>query len=153
MIAASRIAVDLAADDDIDTLARTLWGEARGEGEPGMEAIAAVVLNRLQRSTRQGGRHWWGATIAAICRARLQFPCWNPANPDRRTLLVLDSQDGDFRRARAIAARAASGLLPDPTFGATHYRSAGSPWPSSWGHPRQPLATIGARAFFNLRDD
>ena len=29
-----------------DVLARTLWAEARGEGQAGMEAVACVILNR-----------------------------------------------------------------------------------------------------------
>jgi hypothetical protein len=139
--------------DDADSLARTLWGEARGDGEAGMEAVAAVILNRLERSARLGGRHWWGATIAQICRARLQFPCWNPASPIRARLFSLDENDGDFRLAHAVAARAMAGLLPDPTFGATHYKPAGAPWPGAWGYPRRPLAAIGGREFFSPRDD
>jgi hypothetical protein len=138
--------------DDIDALARTLWGEARGEGEPAMEAVAAVVLNRVERSALLDGRHWWGATIAAICRARLQFACWNPANPNRALLFAVGVEDPDFRLAHAIAARAAAGQIPDPTFGATAYKPAARPWPFSWGRPRLPLATIGGREFFNLAD-
>jgi hypothetical protein len=118
-----------------------------------MEAVAAVILNRLERSARLGGRHWWGAALAAICRARLQFPCWNPANPDRARLFSLDDSDRDFRLACAVATRAMAGLLPDPTFGATHYKPVGAAWPAGWGHPRQPLVTIGRREFFSPRDD
>ena len=39
---------------EIDTLARTIWGEARGEGSAGMQAVANVVMNRAAI----GG--WWG---------------------------------------------------------------------------------------------
>jgi len=34
--------------DPLDTMARTVWGEARGEGERGMEAIAWVIKNRAK---------------------------------------------------------------------------------------------------------
>ena len=30
-------------------LAKTLWGEARGEGKKGMQAVANVVMNRVQK--------------------------------------------------------------------------------------------------------
>ena len=32
----------------IDVLARTIWGEARGEGTSGMSAVACVVINRVK---------------------------------------------------------------------------------------------------------
>ncbi|NUB15472.1 cell wall hydrolase, partial [Azospirillum brasilense] len=38
----------------IDTLARTLWGEARGESVRAMEAVAAVVMNRVGRARDHG---------------------------------------------------------------------------------------------------
>ncbi len=138
--------------DDVDTLARTLWGEARGEGEDAMEAVAAAIVNRWEVTIRLRGRHWWGGSIAAICRAGLEFACWRPGNPVRAELLALGPADRDFRRAHAIAATAAAGLLPDPVLGATAYKPAAEPWPPAWGRPRLPLAVIGGRAFFNLRD-
>lgn len=42
-----------------DLIARVCWGEARGEGETGMEAVAQVVYNRLT-----DGR--FGATVSDI---------------------------------------------------------------------------------------
>ncbi|MGG6879769.1 UNVERIFIED_CONTAM: cell wall hydrolase, partial [Pseudomonas aeruginosa] len=30
----------------LDTLTKTIWGEARGEGREGMIAVAWVILNR-----------------------------------------------------------------------------------------------------------
>ena len=153
MIASRQTLAARGLHDDVDTLARTIWGEARGEGQAAMEAIAAVVMNRLERSLRFGGRHWWGATITEICRARLQFPCWNPASSIRAAVFAVDASDADFRLAHVIATRAAAGQLPDPTFGATHYKAAADPWPTAWGHPRLPLAAISDREFFNLRDD
>ena len=32
---------------DLDILARTIYGEARGEGQEGMEAVACVVIVRI----------------------------------------------------------------------------------------------------------
>jgi spore germination cell wall hydrolase CwlJ-like protein len=136
-----------------DTLARTLWGEARGEGEAGMIAVAAVVLNRLRISAEHGGRYWWGCTIEGVCRARSQFSCWNPGDPNRAKLLAVDDGDPAFRMAKAVASDAIAGRLSDPTFGATTYKVASLPWPYSWGRPRLPLIEIGKHAFFNLLED
>ena len=33
-------------DRDIEIMAKTIYGEARGEGEEGMEAVACVIMNR-----------------------------------------------------------------------------------------------------------
>ena len=41
---------------DIDVLARTLWGEARGEGVRGMHAVANVIMRR--HSLRKYGQGW-----------------------------------------------------------------------------------------------
>jgi hypothetical protein len=136
-----------------DTLARTLWAEARGEGEAGMAAVAAVVMNRIQISLEHGGRHWWGRDAATVCRARGQFCCWNPGDPRRAKLLAVDEADPEFRVALRIAADALAGRIEDPTFGATYYKLASQPWPYSWGRPRLPLATIGHHAFYRLDGD
>ncbi len=136
-----------------DTLARTVWGEARGEGAEGMIAVAAVVLNRIRISRDLGGRHWWGRDAVSVCRARAQFSCWNPGDPNRAKLLAVDESDPQFRLAQDIAADALSGALPDPTFGATSYKVADRPWPYSWGRLRLPLVVIGRHAFYRLDGD
>ncbi len=33
---------------DLDIVAKTVWGEARGEGRKGMQAVAEVILNRAK---------------------------------------------------------------------------------------------------------
>jgi len=131
--------------DEADILARTLWGEARGESARGMEAVAAVVMNRLAVARRRG-RHWWGDSVAGICRAPWQFSCWNAGDPNRAKLLAVDSRDPAFAMALRIARRAMSGRLPDPTGGATHYHAAGvSP---AWAAGKAPSAEIGRHLFY-----
>lgn len=39
---------------DTDILARTIYGEARGESISGQEAIASVILNRVAFAKRRG---------------------------------------------------------------------------------------------------
>jgi spore germination cell wall hydrolase CwlJ-like protein len=153
MIAATAIEIGMnQADLAIDTVARTIWAEARGEGEAGMTAVAAVIRNRLELSTRLGGRHWWGSDWIGVCRARGQFAAWKPANPNRAKLLTVGDADPDFRLAKRIAADTIAGKIPDPTFGATAYKLAAAPWPYSWGHFRLPLIEIGRHGFYNLAE-
>lgn len=35
-------------ENDLQILARTLFGEARGEGDEGLEAVACVIINRFK---------------------------------------------------------------------------------------------------------
>lgn len=145
-------AIEVPAADAVDTLARTLWGEARGEGEAGMIAVAAVIENRINVSLAHDGRHWWGRDWVSVCRARAQFASWNPGNPNRRKMLSVDDSDPDFRMALKVAEDAIAGRIDDPTFGATSYKVAADPWLANWGHFRLPLAEIGKHAFYNLKE-
>ena len=138
------------APDALDTLARTLWGEARGEGEAGMIAVAAVIQNRIDISVAHDGRYWWGRDWISVCRARAQFSCWNPGDPNRPKLLAVDDNDPAFQLAKQVAADAIAGRIDDPTYGATAYKLAAQPWPYTWGHFRLPLVEIGKHAFYNF---
>jgi N-acetylmuramoyl-L-alanine amidase len=136
--------------DAVDTLARTVWGEARGEGEAGMTAVAAVIRNRIDLSAAHGGRYWWGSDWIGVCRAKSQFSCWNPGDPNRAKLLAVDERDPAFRIAKQVAADAIAGRIADPTFGATSYKVTSLAWPYGWGHFRLPLVEIGKHAFYDL---
>ena len=73
------------SEKETDILARTIYGEARGESISGMEAVASVVLNRVAFANRRG-RFWWGNSIAEVCRAPKQFSCWNRNDPNYRLI-------------------------------------------------------------------
>ena len=135
-----------ASSDAVDTLARTLWGEARGESVRAMEAVAAVVMNRVRRARDHGG-WWWGGDVAAVCRLPGQFPCWDPDAPGRLGLSSVTAADPVFAVAQRIARRAVAGLLDDPTGGATHlHRADENP---DWAQGRGACAGIGGFQFYN----
>jgi N-acetylmuramoyl-L-alanine amidase len=130
----------------IDTLARTLWGEARGEPVRGIEAVAAVIVNRVRLARRRGGC-WWGGDVIAVCRKPRQFSCWNGGDPNRPKLLAVAEADPVFATCLRIARRALAGVLPDPTNGATHYHAVEiSP---AWAAGLVPCAEIGRHLFYN----
>ncbi|SOD92548.1 cell wall hydrolase [Caenispirillum bisanense] len=137
---------DLLADP-VEVLARTLWGEARGEPVRGQEAVAAVVLNRVARAQARGGRWWWGASVTEVCLKPWQFSCWNANDPNRPRLLALTPQTRGFAGALRIARRAVAGNLADPTDGATHYHARGIHPPWAWR--LVPCAEIGRHLFYN----
>ena len=125
----------------IDTLARTLWGEARGEGEAGLKAVAAVVVNR----TRRPADFWWGHRVEDVCRKKFQFSCWNENDPNLPKLKVVTAATPPFETCVAVAKRAVDGLLADLTVGATHYhrRDIRPGWATT------PCARIGDHVFYN----
>lgn len=131
---------------EVDTLARTLWGEARGEADPArsMAAVAAVVLNRRRRQT------YWGKTIVEVCRKPWQFSCWNRNDPNLPQLLRVTRADARFVQALAIAADACgAAAFRDETKGATHYYARGIARPPAWAAGKVPCETIGRHLFFN----
>ncbi|MDP2697573.1 cell wall hydrolase [Thalassospira sp.] len=129
-----------------DVLARTLYGEARGEDAPGIEAVAMVILNRVAYACKRGG-YWWGNDVAAVCLKPSQFSCWNIGDPNRAKLLRLCDDDAAYRLCCHVARRALAGDLPDLVSGATHYHTrAVHPW---WARGRVPVAAIGRHVFYD----
>lgn len=141
-------------DRDIDTLARTLVGEARGEGMQGMEAVAAVIMNRVKAARRfiaNNARYhplFGDGSPAAACLARWQFSCWNQNDPNREYIEALDEGDRCFRDALFLARVAVAGDLVDHTNGATHYYARSMKQPPPWAAGKTPCAEIRNHLFF-----
>ncbi len=57
---------------DIDILARLIQCEAGGEGIQGMQAVASVVMNRVEQTLGEYGRY---NTIRDVVYAPRQFEC------------------------------------------------------------------------------
>jgi cell wall hydrolase len=133
-------------DPDVDLLARTLYGEARGEPVRGKEAVAAVVMNRVLRAAERGGA-WWGNNVAEVVLRPWQFSCWNRKDPNRHKILAIDPDDPNFQCCIRIARRAVTGALQDPTDGATHYHTKRAR--PDWSVGRIPSAIIGNHEFYN----
>lgn len=130
----------------VDTLARTIYGEARGQTVRGMEAVAAVVMNRVRSAERRGG-YWWGNTVTEVCRKPYQFSCWNRDDPNLPILLGALPGDPAFDCALRIARRAVAGTLGDPTGGATHYHA--KTIRPHWAEGKTPSTAIGDHLFYD----
>lgn len=141
------VGVSAVSPTDLDTLARTVWGEARGEALIGQAAVAWVVVNRVIAGRKDKGKFgWWGDTVHDVCLAHAQFSCWLKTDPNFQGLASAH-RDAAYPRAHGIAALVLAGDVPDPTHGATHYFAVAIP-PPAWTVVIQPLARIGAHAFF-----
>ncbi|MBF0269333.1 MAG: cell wall hydrolase [Alphaproteobacteria bacterium] len=132
--------------DPIDILARTLWGEARGETKAGREAVASVVLNRIAYARQKGGRYWWGNDVVSVCLKPWQFSCWNANDPNRAKLEAVGVGNKIFDQCLRIARQAVDGELEDSVSGATHYHVDGLSPP--WAKSREPVAKVGRHVFY-----
>ena len=140
--AALQAVPDSRLPDPADTMARTLWGEARGEGQAGIEAVAAVIINRARNP------RWWGTDVASVCLAPEQFSCWNADDPNRPKLLAATTSDTGFALCVIIAQHAIQGALPDPTSNADSYYDT-SIQPPSWAKGL-PVYSVGDLRFYRL---
>ena len=131
-----------ATAEDCATLAKTVWGEARGEDWPGQIQIAHVVVNRLQSGAWFGGK-----SITEVCRRPFQFSCWNEGDPNRARLDALTLDDPAYQRAMCAALTVIQGLALQTGEGVTHYYRDGSPVPD-WAQGRPCAFAIGHHIFF-----
>ena len=125
---------------EIDLLARTIWGEARGEGTQGMHAVANVIMNRVKK----GG--WYGATVQDVVLKPYQFSVWNKEDPNREKALSVTVADSQFWTAKKLASLAYNGQLDDITGGAVNYHANYSS--PSWAKSMTKTATIGKHIFY-----
>lgn len=126
----------------IDTLARTLWGEARGCGATGMRHVANVIVNRAQHPS------WWGNNIIAVCLQPYQFSCRNPGDSNRAKLMAVTMADRDFVIAMDIARQAVAGNLPDETWGADSYFALSMAHPPAWAAKAVKTFSDGWHVFY-----
>ena len=110
-----------------------------------MEAVAAVVMNRVAAAKAQGG-HWWGDSVGAVCLSPDQFATWAPDGPMRQAAIAVTPADPVFAVCRRIARRAMEGTLDDPTGGATRYHAEDAG--PDWSQGRSPSAAIGGLLFY-----
>lgn len=135
----------------LETLALTVYGEARGERIEGKVAVACTVRNRV-KSER------WGKDYKRVCLAPWQFSCWReeggPTNYGTVILGARDVKRGSptpiLKECLWTAEGVLIGHLLDITRGATHYmtRELWESKPPKWAIGRTPLIGIGAHVFF-----
>jgi hypothetical protein len=133
----------------VDVLARTLWGEARNQGEEGMIGVAAVIANRTHAQ-----RAAWGLTVEDVCKAPLQFSCWNEPKTasDQQNRASMDSvgpENSLFALCLDVGRRTLSGDIVDPTHGANHYCNLAVAQPQ-WALNQVPTTTIRNHSFYKL---
>jgi N-acetylmuramoyl-L-alanine amidase len=128
--------------NEIDVLAKTAYGEARGCGIAGMEHVVSTIMNRVAI----GG--WMGTDIISVCRKPDQFSCWDQTDPNRAKILAVTTADPWFAQAVKIAALATDGSLTDDTGGADSYYALSMRTPPKWAATAKRTFTDGWHAFY-----
>lgn len=135
---------------DLDILARTLYGEARGEGEQGMKAVACVIMNRVHADKWFTGYTVTGSrkvpSVAQTCLKKYQFSCWNKFDPNRKIIQSVTAHDAVFRQCLLIAQLAISGELKDFTNGALYYHTRAIK--PAWARGKTPCYELKHHLFY-----
>lgn len=127
---------------DKDLMVRTMLGEAANEGPQGQAAVAHVILNRTAAGS-------YGKTPTEVMLAPNQFEPWTTR---AKELNAIKPSSPAYRDASDIVDMVASGDIPDPTGGATHFlnpaivkQRRGGSLPD-WA--QAPIAKIGNHTFY-----
>lgn len=135
-----------ATERDRDILARTLWGEARGESLAGQIAVAWTIRNRVNDGKTKS---WWGEGYTGVCQKPYQFSCWNKNDPNYAYLSgAKPIPFREFAQAQIAADQVMSGKVPDPTGGATHYYATTMQKPPIWEKGAKQTLQLGRHIFF-----
>lgn len=124
----------------LEVIARTLWGEARGEGYVGMQAVANVIGKREQLKWKMA------SDFKDVCLSPKQFSCWNTEDPNRNKLLSVDMSDVEYRTALSIANNLMAGKLPNIVRSADSYEVRGTN--AYWSQGLRPVASVGKHDFY-----
>jgi len=136
----------IATENDRDILARTLWGEARGESLVGQIAVAWTIRNRVNDGK---ARSWWGEGYAGVCKKPYQFSCWNKNDPNFPFLSgAKPIPVAEMAKAVMVATAVMDGAYPDPTGGATHYYATTMPKAPAWAAKAKQTLKLGHHVFF-----
>jgi N-acetylmuramoyl-L-alanine amidase len=132
---------------DLMILARTIYGEARGElnkivgGMQSLHAVAWVVKNRAVQKR-------FGQSITNVCLQPWQFSCWNHNDPNRNKLLNATFDDKVLQTCFFAATNVVFGNMADCTQGADHYHGAQvTPY---WAKNAAPTTKIANHIFYKL---
>jgi len=118
-------------------IACTILAEARGEGQGGMYAVAAVIAQRAFERKR---------TPSEICLKPYQFSCWNGYKKVKDLEHLLKVPQAKY----AIALAKNIKLLSRDFVGyANHYHNNKIKTPY-WAKGKKPVKTIGNHIFYKL---
>jgi hypothetical protein len=156
-------------DHDLDVCARTLFAEARGEGEGGQIRVMHVLAKRVllarayikKMAGRGIGQHplFGDGTPASACLVKnkvhsgldiYQFSCWHPADPNYPKLTKMPADDPVLTPFREIARRVLSGQETQGYTNADHYCEKHVAPNVAWTRGVEPCDMYLKHWFYNL---
>ena len=122
--------------------AQTLWGEARGEGKDGIEAVASVIYRRAMRRMAEREEPW-GIAVSKVCLAEGQFSCWKDG-------LFVQPEPTDCPAWSQCDWTARILLAEDfePTIVATNYHADEMDPPPPWASRMRLVGMVGNQLFY-----
>lgn len=138
---------------DIEVLALTIYGEARGEPVEGQIAVGNVIRNRVAAASFNTTKE----SYRTICLKEHQFSCWNETDPNKIILFELAEKlisglkfPFEMRQQVWVAKGIVSGDVKDNTKNAKNYltrqlfESGHAP---KWALTMTPVRFIGSHVF------
>lgn len=122
---------------DVEILACVVAGEARGEGEWGMRAVAEVIRNR------------GGSSFVRTVQKPYQFSCLNGTTPEKLAARVKSDRNWPLALKIAGILLHRPQDLGDTTGGANHYHEISIKRPK-WADPKKQTVKIGNHIFYRL---
>ncbi|MBA4249034.1 MAG: hypothetical protein C0432_04395 [Candidatus Puniceispirillum sp.] len=151
--------------DDIHMMAKTIYGEARGEITKnihflkklkdenalfihiqGLVAVGNIIYNRFKKQT------WFGKTLSEVCVKPFQFSCWNANDPNRRKVENLKIDSDFFQLCLYVAEGVVNQKWDDITKGADHYHAVWLTPHPRWAKPECITNVIGQHVFYNISE-
>lgn len=120
-------------------VAAVLLGEAEGEGEKGMIAVAEVIRKRADQK---------GVSPLAVVKEPKQFSCMNNLTPPQLIRKHWRKKDWELALRIARMMYNTPEKLPGITCGATHYAT----YIPRWARGHDPVAVIGNHYFWRFED-
>jgi murein DD-endopeptidase MepM/ murein hydrolase activator NlpD len=140
-------------DEDLLTMARTMYGEARNQPAAGQEAVGHVIMNRVRRNKSFYG----GNNITKVCKMGNggQFNCWMPSDSNFSLIRnLVRGANPMFNQCLEIAEKVIRGQVADNTKDSTHYLNpdtvASMP---SWATKSRETVKIKDHQFYGHVDD
>jgi hypothetical protein len=133
---------------DIEILALTIYGEARGESIAGQVAVGCVIRNRTIKDNYRD-----------ICLAPKQFSCWNLDDPNRALLdelglkLFSGEVPDEIKQELWVAQGIINDAIKDSTKGAKNYLTTSLFYSNkrpSWARDAINENQIDKQVYFNV---
>jgi spore germination cell wall hydrolase CwlJ-like protein len=129
---------------DLDIAARTVYGEARGEGPAGRRGVAQVIVNRWRCDSGQFVRD---DTLATACLRHKQFSAWAKGDPNLAAMQEVGYKNRDLLDCMRHVLEAVRSDADTLTMGSLHYHA--DHITPGWAEGHEPVVSLGHHKFYN----